>query len=135
QFFWAETNHRVDGYGGGIAERSRFAAEVVSECKVRAGKDFPLVLRLSQWKQHDYLTRVTDSPDEITLWLTPHVKAGVDGFQVSTRRFWDPAFPGNEATLAGWVRRLSGKPVIAVGSVLLNLDFKAPEGKTRAALV
>lgn len=135
QFFWAETNHRVDGYGGGIAERSRFAAEIVWECKERAGKDFPLILRLSQWKQNDYLTRVTDSPEEMSLWLTPLVKAGVDGFHVSTRRFWDPAFPGNEATLAGWVRRLSGKPVIAVGSVLLNVDFKAPEGKIRAALV
>ena len=52
-----------------------------------------------------------------------------------TRRFWDAAFPGNVETLAGWVRRLTGKPVIAVGSVLLDVDFKAPEGKLRASLV
>lgn len=135
QFFWAETNLRDDRYGGGIAERSRFAAEIVAECKARTGPGFPVVLRLSQWKQSNYLSHVTDSPEELSAWLTPIVEAGVDGFHVSTRRFWDPAFSGNERTLAGWVRRLSRKPVIAVGSVLLNVDFKAPEGKARAALV
>jgi 2,4-dienoyl-CoA reductase-like NADH-dependent reductase (Old Yellow Enzyme family) len=135
QFFWAETNRRDDGYGGDPAARSRFAAEMVRACKSRAGADFPVVLRLSQWKQHDYLSHVADSPEELSRWLSPLVEAGVDGFHVSTRRFWDAAFPGSEETLAGWVRRLTGKPVIAVGSVLLNIDFKAPEGKLRASLV
>jgi 2,4-dienoyl-CoA reductase-like NADH-dependent reductase (Old Yellow Enzyme family) len=135
QFFWAETNHRDDGYGGGQAERSRFAAEVIGACKARAGADFPVVLRLSQWKQHDYLSHVADSPEDLSRWLSPLVDAGIDGFHVSTRRFWDAAFPGNVETLAGWVRRLTGKPVIAVGSVLLDVDFKAPQGKLRASLV
>jgi len=135
QFFWSETNRRDDCYGGGPAERSRFAAEIVHECKVRAGTDFPVVLRVSQWKQHDYLGRIANTPEELSFWLVPLVKAGVDCFHVSTRRFWDPAFPGHAATLAGWVRRLTGRPVIAVGSVLLNTDFKASDGKIQAALV
>ncbi len=135
QFFWSETNLRTDGYGGDPAARSRFGAEMVRACKARAGAGFPVVLRLSQWKQHDYLSHVADSPEELSAWLTPLVEVGTDGFHVSTRRFWDAAFPGSEETLAGWVRRLTGKPVIAVGSVLLNIDFKAPEGKVRAFLV
>jgi 2,4-dienoyl-CoA reductase-like NADH-dependent reductase (Old Yellow Enzyme family) len=135
QFFWAETNRRRDAYGGDLPQRSRFAAEIVAECKALAGADFPVMLRLSQWKQHDYLAQVAHSPEELADWLAPLVQAGVDGFHVSTRRFWEPAFSSNELTPAGWVRRLTGKPVIAVGSVMLNTDFKAPDGKLRSMLV
>lgn len=134
QFFWAQTNQRSDGYGGTMAARSRFAAEIVAACKAAAGADFPVTLRLSQWKQLDYLAHIADSPEELADWLAPLVRAGVDGFHVSTRRFWDPAFPGNDLTLAGWVRRLTGLPVIAVGSVLLDSDFKAAQGRLRGAL-
>ena len=135
QFFWAETNHRCDPYGGNIARRSRFAAEIVTECKARAGSDFPVTVRISQWKQLDYLAHVVDNPEDLSLWLAPLCKAGVDGFHVSTRRFWEPAFSGNVETLAGWVRRLTGKPVIAVGAALLDTDFKSPDGKLRGRLV
>lgn len=134
QFFWGETNRRQDAYGGDLRQRSRFAAELISACKAMAGDDFPLVLRLSQWKQHDYAARVVDSPEQLAEWLTPLVRAGADSFHVSTRRFWEPAFPGNELSPAAWVRRLTGKPVIAVGSVMLNTDFKAHDGKLRSTL-
>lgn len=51
------------------------------------------------------------------------VDAGVDMFHCSTRRFWEPEFAGSRMNLAGWTRRLSGKPVITVGSVGLDEDF------------
>jgi 2,4-dienoyl-CoA reductase-like NADH-dependent reductase (Old Yellow Enzyme family) len=135
QFFWAQTNDRADGYGGTLAARSRFAAEIVAACKAAAGADFPVTLRLSQWKLLDYLARVADSPEELADWLAPLVRAGVDGFHDSTRRFWDPGFPGHDLTLAGWVRRLTGLPVIAVGATLLDSDFKAAQGRQRGALM
>ncbi|MGO4388692.1 12-oxophytodienoate reductase [Microvirga sp. 2YAF29] len=135
QFFWAETNHRQDAYGGDLQQRSRFAVEIILACKAMAGDAFPVTLRLSQWKQHDYSARVADSPEQLADWLTPLVRAGADGFHVSTRRFWEPAFPGNELSPAAWVRRLTGKPVIAVGSVMLKTDFKAHDGKLHSTLV
>jgi 2,4-dienoyl-CoA reductase-like NADH-dependent reductase (Old Yellow Enzyme family) len=49
--------------------------------------------------------------------------AGVDSFDCSTRRFWEPEFEGSDLNLAGWVKKLSGVPTITVGSVGLNSDF------------
>lgn len=135
QFFWDATNRRDDAFGGGPAQRARFAAAIVTECKLRAGSDFPVALRLSQWKQSDYLARLVEAPEELQDWLKPLIRAGVDLFHVSTRRFWEPAFAGNDETLAGWVRRLSGRPVIAVGSALLGSDFKSPTGKLESPLI
>ncbi len=52
QFFWPGTNKRTDAYGGAtIRERSRFAADIVRAVRAAVGPDFPLILRVSQWKQ------------------------------------------------------------------------------------
>ncbi|MNC35928.1 NADH oxidase [compost metagenome] len=50
------------------------------------------------------------------------VEAGVDIFHISTRRFWDPEFEGSELSFAGWVKKLSGKTTITVGSVGMDSD-------------
>jgi 2,4-dienoyl-CoA reductase-like NADH-dependent reductase (Old Yellow Enzyme family) len=49
----------------------------------------------------------------------------VDIFHCSTRRFWEPEFPEEDSdmNLAGWTKKLSGKPTISVGSVSLSNDF------------
>ena len=132
QFFWAGTNLRHDRYGGDIRARSRFAAELVAAIKARAGTDFPVSLRLSQWKQLDYTARQAHTPQQLADWLDPLTDAGVDIFHVSTRRFWDPGFEGDPVSLAGWVRKITGRPVIAVGSVTLGNDFKSDTGKIAA---
>lgn len=49
--------------------------------------------------------------------MQPLAEAGVDVFDCSTRRFWEPAFEGSDLGLAGWVRKLSGKPTMMVGSL------------------
>ena len=46
--------------------------------------------------------------------------AGVDMLHASTRRFWMPAFAGSDLTLAGWTRRLTGRPTTMVGNVGLK---------------
>jgi 2,4-dienoyl-CoA reductase-like NADH-dependent reductase (Old Yellow Enzyme family) len=56
-------------------------------------------------------------------FLTPLVKSGVDVFHCSTRRFWEPEFEGSELNFAGWVKKLTGKPTITVGSVGLDSEF------------
>ncbi|WCP15268.1 NADH oxidase [Sphingobium sp. AntQ-1] len=133
QFFWSGTNQRTDRYSGAsIGERSRFAAEVVAAVRAAIGPDFPLILRVSQWKQQDYAARLAETPDLMTDWLLPLVEAGVNVLHCSQRRFWDPEFPeidGEDGlNFAGWAKKLTGATTISVGSVGLSGDFMAAFG-------
>jgi 2,4-dienoyl-CoA reductase-like NADH-dependent reductase (Old Yellow Enzyme family) len=123
QFFWDGTNLRTDRYGGDLAARTRFAVEVIDEVRRAVGPDFPLILRFSQWKLHDYDAKLARTPQELERFLKPLVDAGVDCFHCSTRRFWEPEFEGSTLNLAGWTKKLTGKPTITVGSVTLNEEF------------
>ncbi|MCA6927495.1 NADH:flavin oxidoreductase [Pectobacterium versatile] len=142
QFFWPGTNKREDAFGGAtIRERSRFAADIIRAVRAAVGEDFPLILRVSQWKQQDYSARLASSPQEMTDWLAPLVEAGVDILHCSQRRFWEPEFPevdGAEGlNFAGWAKKLTGAATISVGSVGLTSDFFAAfggEGSGTAAL-
>jgi 2,4-dienoyl-CoA reductase-like NADH-dependent reductase (Old Yellow Enzyme family) len=135
QFFWEGTNQRTDRYGGSIAARARFAVEVIEEVRRRVGSDFPLVLRFSQWKLQDFNVKPSGTPGELEMFLRPLCDAGVDVFHCSTRRFWEPEFPGSELNLAGWTKKLTGKPTITVGSVTLNEDLMKSFGTDETALV
>ena len=123
QFFWAGTNQRTDQYGGDLLKRTRFAVEVIAEVRRRVGPEFPLTLRFSQWKLQDYDAKLARTPDELDTFLRPLCDAGVDMFHCSQRRFWEAEFPGSQLNLAGWTKRLTGRPTITVGSVALNEDF------------
>ncbi|KJV09281.1 1,2-oxophytodienoate reductase [Elstera litoralis] len=128
QFFWSGTNLRTDRYGGAsIRERSRFAVEVVKAARQAVGPDFPIILRLSQWKQQEYTARLAETPDAMTDWLLPLVEAGVDILHCSQRRFWEPEFPevdgADGLNFAGWAKKLTGAATISVGSVGLSSDF------------
>jgi 2,4-dienoyl-CoA reductase-like NADH-dependent reductase (Old Yellow Enzyme family) len=122
-FLWDVTNQRDDEYGGDIEGRLRLAREVVAAVRAAVTRDFPIVFRFSQWKIRDYEARIARSPDELRRILLPLAQAGVDIFDVSTRRFYEPAFEGSPDSLAAWARRLSGKPVITVGSVGLSKAY------------
>lgn len=123
QFFWEGSNQRTDGYGGSLANRSRFAIELIKAVRAAVGPDFPIILRFSQWKQQDYSARLVLTPEALGEFLQPLSDAGVDIFHCSTRRFWEPEFDGSDLNLAGWTRQLTGKPTITVGSVGLDGEF------------
>ena len=126
QFFWGGLNKRGDRYGGStLPERSRFAAEVVRAVRAAVGENFPVVLRLSQWKQQDFAVKLAKTPDEMAAWLNPLSEAGVDIFHCSQRRFWQPEFEGSDLNFAGWAKKLTGRPTITVGSVGLCGEFLA----------
>lgn len=130
QFFWSVTNQRTDGYGGRtIAERNRFAVDVIKSVRAAVGEDFPVILRLSQWKSSDYTARIATTPDEMSEWLLPLIEAGVDILHCSQRRFWEPEFPeidGEDGlNFAGWAKKLTGAATISVGSVGLSGEFLA----------
>lgn len=123
QFFWEETNQRDDEYGGDIAGRTRFAVDIVKGIREKCGPDFPIILRFSQWKQQNYNAKLANTPGELEQFLKPLSDAGVDIFHCSTRRFWDAEFEGSNLNLAGWTKKITGKPCITVGSVGLNSSF------------
>ncbi|QNH00432.1 NADH:flavin oxidoreductase [Pseudomonas sediminis] len=123
QFFWEGSNQRTDQYGGDLAARSRFAIELIQAVRAAVGPDFPIILRYSQWKQQDYTARLVQTSEQLEAFLKPLSDAGVDIFHCSTRRFWEPEFEGSDLNLAGWTRKLTGKPTITVGSVGLDGEF------------
>jgi 2,4-dienoyl-CoA reductase-like NADH-dependent reductase (Old Yellow Enzyme family) len=117
QFFWDRTNRRGDGYGGPLRQRTRFAVEVIAECRRRAGPDFPLFMRISQFKMMDYTARLAETPQQLADLVEPLAEAGIDLFDCSQRRFWQPTFPGSPLNLAGWVRKLTGRPTMTCGGI------------------
>jgi 2,4-dienoyl-CoA reductase-like NADH-dependent reductase (Old Yellow Enzyme family) len=132
QFFWHATNQRADGYGGNrLAERSRFAVELIRAVRKAVGPDIPICLRISQWKLQDYAAKLATTPQEMEAWLAPLAEAGVDIFHCSQRRFWDPEFADSDLNFAGWAKKLTGKTTITVGSIGLSGDFIAAfQGET-----
>ncbi|HWO65320.1 MAG TPA: 12-oxophytodienoate reductase [Umezawaea sp.] len=123
QFLWSRSNRRTDAYGGDTASRARFAAEVVAAVRGAVSPRFPVVVRLSQWKNNDFDARSFETPEDLGTVLDRLAEAGADAFHASTRRYWQPAFTGSDLNLAGWAKKLSGKPAITVGSVGLDNEF------------
>ncbi|MFB5282146.1 NADH:flavin oxidoreductase [Peribacillus sp. Hz7] len=127
QFLWEVTNKRKDEYGGDLGERTKFAADIVRACRKEVGPDFPIVFRYSQWKGSDYEAKLAKNSNELEQLLTPLVDAGVDIFHCSTRRIWEPEFKDEDRSLnlAGWTKRITKKPTIAVGSVGINRAYRS----------
>jgi 2,4-dienoyl-CoA reductase-like NADH-dependent reductase (Old Yellow Enzyme family) len=123
QFFWDGTNLRTDDWGGPtIAQRARFGVEVATAVRAAAGPDFPVLMKISQWKEQDYEAKLARTPEEMGEWLLPLVEAGIDIFDCSQRRFWEPEFEGSDMNFAGWVKKVTGVPTVSLGSVGLNTE-------------
>ncbi len=129
QFFWEGTNVRDDLFGGPeLPQRARFAAEILKAVREAVGPDFPIIIRISQWKQQDFNVKLANTPAEMEAWLQPLVDAGADAIHCSQRRFWEPEFEGSDLNFAGWAKKLTGAVTITVGSVGLSGDFIAAYG-------
>jgi len=129
QFFWAGTNERDDLFGGPtVKDRGNFAAEILKAVRRAVGPDYPVIIRLSQWKQQDFAARLAPTVADMEAWLQPLADAGADAFHCSQRRFWEPEFEGSDLNFAGWAKKLTGKVAITVGSVGLTGEFIASYG-------
>jgi len=124
-FFWSETNRRTDRYGGDMAARATFGAEIVRAVREAVGENMPILFRFGQWKQQDFNARIAETPDELGVLLRALAEAGVDMFDASTLYFSAPAFTGSDLPLAAWAKKLSGKPSMAVGGVGLSENLFA----------
>ncbi len=120
EFLWPVTNRRQDAYGGSQRNRARFVADVVAGVRTATAPDFPIAVRFSQFKERAYGARLADDAAGLEELLRPLVDAGTSMFHASARRFWEPEFDGSPLNLAGWAKRLTGRPTITVGSVSLT---------------
>jgi 2,4-dienoyl-CoA reductase-like NADH-dependent reductase (Old Yellow Enzyme family) len=126
QFLWPAINRRTDRYGGAaMSGRAAFPAEVIAAVREATGPDFTISVRISQWKELDYEAKIAATPGELGELVSILRSAGADLFHVSTRRFWTPEWEGSDLGLAGWVKSFADAPVIAVGSVGLDVDVMA----------
>ncbi len=128
QFMWHETNRRTDEWGGKtLPERSRFPLEVMKVARKALGPDVPLIARISDWKSAALDARMVETPAELEAWLVPFVNAGVDILSVSSLRYDepDPYFANSTLTFAGWVKKVTGVPVIVAGGIGMSGDILA----------
>lgn len=129
QFFWDGTNVREDAYGSKeLTGRARFATDILKEVRKAVGPDYPVIIRISQWKQQDYAVKLAHDEKSMEAWLGALVDAGADILHCSQRRFWEPEFEGSDLNFAGWAKKLTGVPTITVGSVGLSGEFIAAYG-------
>ena len=129
QFLWAETNRREDEYGGAtLAERARYSAEIVAAIRAATGDRFVISYRFSQFKEVDYGASIATSAEDLRGMLTLLRSAGVDMFNVSSRRCFKHEWPDSvhpEFTIAEWARSMTDAPVMTCGSVGLNVEMFA----------
>jgi len=126
QFFWDGVNVREDAYGAkDIAGRARFAADIIRAVRKAVGPDYPIIIRVSQWKQQNFTAKLAETPQALESWLGALVEAGADVIHCSQRRFWEPEFEGSDLNFAGWAKKVTGVPTITVGSVGLTGEFVA----------
>jgi 2-enoate reductase len=121
QFMTTIWNHRTDRYGGNLEGRLRFPLEIVESIKAGAGRDFPIIFRMSL--KHNYKGgREVEESLEIARILE---KAGVDAINANVGCYdavkglqyptYDP--PGSWINFSEAVKKAVRIPVIAVGKL------------------
>jgi len=114
--------------------RTRFPVEVIKAVREAIGPDLPIFYRISPWKLQDYDGSLADTSDELGAICGELAEAGVDIFDASTRVFSKPAFAGSDMGLAGWIRKLTGLPTMAVGGIGFDKELAASFTEPTAAV-
>lgn len=139
QFLTPYTNRRSDEYGGELAQRTRFAREIVAAIRARVGADFPLIIKMNGADRLP-LRDGLKTP-ELVKAAKVMEDAGVDAVEISVGHY-ESGFPmvcgtfgrclrnmvdGSMAHLP-WLRRTAVRvfrPLIALAS---NVLWKGREG-------
>ena len=115
------TNRRTDQYGGSVENRTRFARRAVERTKEKAGREFPVLVRING--SDDVEGGVT--PDEVLRQAAILEGAGADAISLSVgHEFWSPltmpcyALPeGLQVPIAEKVKKAVKVPVITAGKI------------------
>lgn len=120
-FLSPATNHRTDRYGGATQNRCRFACDILQGMKERAGRDFPISVRINVTDDVEEGT----TPDEAVEQAVILESAGADAISISAGiEYWStlsiPCYiypDGVMVSLAEKVKRAIRVPVIAAGKI------------------
>jgi dimethylglycine catabolism A len=123
QFLSPKTNHRTDDWGGPLANRARFALEVVQAVRAQVGPEFPVLYRLSLEEPYEGGLSIDDGLAFCEM-LDAHVDAiDVTGGNYDTAMTLLPMIaPGSLLGYARAVKQRVSVPVIGVGRLTWLLD-------------
>lgn len=113
-------NRRADEYGGSVANRARFACEVISAVRKKVGPDFPILFRFSATDFLEGGISIEDSVSQAPLFVRAgadalDVSAGNSKFSVVVPTFMQPN--GALVHLAAAVKKIVAVPVITAGKI------------------
>jgi len=121
EFLSPFANSRTDQYGGSLANRTRFAQEVIREVRRSIGNRFPVLFRIAG-EEH--------VPGGLTKEETPLIAklvedAGVDAIDVSAGNYWTAEWivppmtlpQGCNVPAAEAIKRKVGIPVVVAGRI------------------
>ena len=103
-FLTAETNQRTDEFG--FKNRTYFAERVIKECRKVVGDNFPIFIRLSNFKSYDPTAKLAKTLEELKQIIIPISNADVDIFDCSEINYTDSAVTGKSGNLSYWVKKL-----------------------------
>ncbi|BCW87553.1 NADH oxidase [Alphaproteobacteria bacterium SO-S41] len=117
QFMSPLANFRDDEYGGATPqERLTLPMKLVRTVREAAGPDLIVGLRQAQvWE-----AKLFDTPEEYKIFLDGMIAAGVDVFNCGVDLYWRPEYAGSHMNLGGWIKKLTGHPVITSGAFGLD---------------
>ncbi len=120
QFMSRYSNKRVDEYGGNLTNRLRFPLEILSNIKLKAGNDFPIIFRISG----DEMVSGGRGIEETKAICAILEAAGVNALHISAGVYGGYAITPPSAINHGWitdfaeeVKKVVEIPVITVGRI------------------
>lgn len=129
QFLSPLTNKRTDKYGGDLESRARFPIEIIQRVKDAAGKDFPLIIRISgdeylkgglTLKDTQIIARMFQDAGADAISVSAGcVASSEEGYIVQAGRASPPMSfaKGCYAHLAAGIKKVVHVPVICAGRI------------------
>ncbi len=117
-------------FGGSAPSASarKFAAEILKAVRAAVGPDYPVIIRLSQWKQQDYAVKNAETPATAGSLAAAAGRRWRRHLPLLATPVLGAEFEGSDLNFAGWAKKLTGAPTITVGSVGLSGEFIAAFG-------
>jgi len=116
QFLSGYSNKRTDEYGGSVANRYRFAHELIQAVRPVVPDNLLLTFRISNWGVADMEVSLFDSRQEYQEIIGYLDNEPIDAISVSTYNFKEKAF-GTDRNMAQLTREVTTKPIMICGQI------------------
>ena len=115
EFLSTYSNQRTDEYGGSVANRFRFAAEIIRAVKAVVPDEMILTFRISNWGVADPEVSLFEASEWSEMIALLDAEP-VDAISVSTLNYAENAFD-TEMNMAQLTRQYTDKPLMICGSI------------------